>query len=97
MRTRTFTRSVGIGCTVVLGVLAGAQPASAGGILPIVGPAFGNICHNTSHAGANGTAAASASTAGGNVAQVPQDDSYQHCGGAEISTLDTVTSILGGG
>ncbi len=72
MHTRTFARSVGTGCTVVLGVLLGAQPASAGGILPIASPAFGNFCHNTSHAGANGITASSAGTAGGNVAQTPR-------------------------
>jgi hypothetical protein len=95
MHTRIFTRSIGIGCTVVLGALVGAEPASAGGILPIAGPAFGNICHNTSHAGANGMAASTASIVGGNVAQVPQDDSYQHCGGAELD-VSLLDGVLGG-
>ncbi|MET9506445.1 hypothetical protein ABZY42_32825 [Streptomyces sp. NPDC006622] len=92
MHARTLARSIGIGCTVALGALVSAQPASAGGILPIAGPAFGNLCHNTSGAAAGGTATGGPSTAGGNVAQLPQDDSYQHCGGAELPMV----GILGG-
>ncbi|MET9801576.1 hypothetical protein [Streptomyces sp. NPDC006368] len=95
MHTRIFTRSVGIGCTVVLGALVSAQPASAGGILPIAAPAFGNTCHNTSQAAAGAAATGSAGTVGGNIAQVPQDDSYQHCGGAELVGLPGLGSVLG--
>ncbi|AWT46803.1 MULTISPECIES: hypothetical protein [Streptomyces] len=65
--------------------LATADPASAGGILPIASPAFGTMCANH-HTGAHATGAtrSGTGTVGGNLAGLPLGSALNQCGGADL-------------
>lgn len=89
-----MNRTCTTACLALLAVGLPAVPASAGGILPIASPAFGNSCGNhgtgrTSAATTHGTG-----TASGNVSGLPISGPGNHCGGADLQPLLTERGFL---
>ncbi|MFJ7063755.1 chaplin family protein [Streptomyces microflavus] len=65
--------------------LAGATPASAGGISDFLSPAFGTNCSNL-HTGAhgNGETTRGSGSVNGNLAGLPVASPLNQCGGADL-------------
>ncbi|MBT2386457.1 chaplin family protein [Streptomyces sp. ISL-11] len=78
---RTYTTS----CLALLTVGLAAAPASAGGILPIASPAFGNSCANHGTPHASGTTTHGPGAANGNLAGLPVSNPANQCGGADAT------------
>ncbi|MET9936348.1 MULTISPECIES: hypothetical protein [unclassified Streptomyces] len=76
--------------------LAGAAPASAGGIGDFLSPAFGVTCANH-HTGAraDGATAAGTGTAGGNFLGLPLGSALNQCGGADLTSPQAMLSYVG--
>ncbi|MFH8409325.1 hypothetical protein ACH4FX_31745 [Streptomyces sp. NPDC018019] len=95
--TKRMNRTYAITCLALLTVGAAAAPASAGGILPIASPAFGNSCANRGAPHATGTTAHGTGTGDGNLAGLPISGPSNHCGSADFSggALNGLTNGLG--
>ncbi|MGI5484870.1 chaplin family protein [Streptomyces lavendofoliae] len=84
MTLRRATAVTGLIGAAVGGSIAGAAPASAGGIGDFLSPAFGTSCLNQRvGAHATGETRHSAGSAGGNLAGVPIGSPFNQCGGAD--------------
>ncbi|MFC9932295.1 hypothetical protein [Streptomyces sp. NPDC127190] len=72
-------------CFAVLTVGLTAAPAAAGGLLPIVSPAFGTLCANHGSPQASGTTTHGTGAADSNLAGLPISNPTNQCGGADLT------------
>ncbi len=76
--------------------LVTAAPASAGGVVDILSPTFGNNCANHQGSRTNGVTTAGTGTATGNLVGLPVASPLNQCGGADPLPFFLEKPINGG-